>query len=178
MRRQGVVRLLLSWMAIASTMSFAQDNRTVPDLSLDVATRRQEDGRVGTWIHEFRLRCEAGNCELMVLTLNQCVDGIAGAPIIVQIYRKDVGELRVSRRDGDTLIVEFDHLAGTSRLRIGFELVPIGVYFRSKVTSFSGGYIYRSGRTGRMTFVEYVPLAGRYNNVPLDCQVELPGIEK
>ena len=178
MRRQCAVRLVLSLMALVSTAPAAQEDPGIPDLWLNVATRRQEDGRVGTWIHEFRLRCEAGNCELVVLTLNQCVDGIAGAPIIVQIYRKDVGELRVSRRDGDTLIVEFDHLAGTSRLRIGFELVPIGVYFRSKVTSFSGGYIYRSGRTGRMTFVEYVPLAGRYNNVPMDCQVELPGIEK
>jgi len=165
-------------MATVSAASFAQDERDIPDLSLNVAARRQEDGRVGTWIHEFRLRCEAGNCGLTVITLNQCAENTAGAPIVVQSYREDVGELRVSPRGTDSLVVEFDHLAGTSRLRIGFELVPIGAYLRSKVTSFSGGYIYRSRASGRMAFVEYVPMIGRYNNVMLDCKVELPGIEK
>jgi len=29
-----------------------------------------------------------------------------------------------------------------------------------------------------MAFVEYVPLVGRYNNVTLDCRVQLPGVEK
>ena len=178
MARQFSARLLLILMAVASAASFAQENRDIPDLSLNVAARRQEDGRIGTWFHEFRLRCEAENCVLTVVTLNQCVEGAAGAPIVVQHYRDDLGELRVSRRGPDTLVVEFDHLAGTSRLRIGFELVPLGAYLRSKVTSFSGGYIYRSGASGRMAFVEYVPLVGRYNNVSLDCKVELPGIEK
>lgn len=178
MSRRWAVRLVLSLAAIVGAKPSVPAEQGVPDLSLSVATRRHEDGRVGKWIHEFRLRCEAGRCELMVLTLNQCAEGTAGAPIVVQTYRQDVGELRVSRRDSDTLNVEFDHLAGTSRLKVGFELAPVGAYLRGKVTSFSGGYIDRSHRSGRINFVEYVPLVGRYNNVSLDCQVELPGIEK
>ncbi|OGA14798.1 MAG: hypothetical protein A3H32_16610 [Betaproteobacteria bacterium RIFCSPLOWO2_02_FULL_63_19] len=173
-----VVRLALSLIAIVGATASVAAELDIPDLSLDVATRRQEDGRVGKWIHEFRLRCEAGTCNLTVMTLNQCVESVPGAPINVQIYRQEVGELRVSRRDSDTLVVEFDHLSGTSRLRIGFERVQVGAYLRGKVTSFSGGYIDRSARPGRMAFVEYVPLQGRYSNVTLDCKLELPGIEK
>lgn len=167
-----------------SGASLAQNQRGIPNLELRVAARPKEDGKLGQFIHEFRLSCLHGSCEMTVITLNQCSkNGLTGkldAPVIVQTYASN--RLRISPVGAKAVAVEFmsSDLGGDAavQVRFGFDTDSAASGVFRRVTSFSGGFSKYSAILGRTTTVEFVPLTGSWNSVGLDCAVLLPGVVK
>lgn len=157
---------------------------TIPDSHLRVTVRQKEAGKLNKGIHLLDLFCRKGRCSLTSVSLNQCGKSPASEKesfsVVVERSSTQDGTLRVANL-GDSLIAEErgEDIGGSyvTTLRFGYEKSAPG-NIASRVVSFSGGFLKKSVVANSVFTVEFVPLMGWYHEVPLDCPVRLPGVDK
>jgi hypothetical protein len=170
-----VVVMLLVMLAVPSGAA-----ELPPNVSLQVTVRQKEEGKLGKGLHLVQLLCWQGSCSLTWLSLNQC--GTAGSgkqAFFPKIERFATGEgnlLHVISWENkiEVKVTEPDIL---TTLVFGYEK-NFRHLLSTKVTSFSGGYVKHSSILEKVLTVEYIPLEGAFSEIPLDCAVLLPGLQR
>lgn len=157
---------------------------TMPDLTLRVAVRQKEDGKVAKGIHILTLQCASGDCSLTSVSMNQCGENFfleaPSFPVVVEVSSTRDGTLRVTQL-GNTLKVEerASDIGGvaTNNFLFGYELFDGIGGPSARLTSFSGGFVKHSTLLNNVITVEYVPFRRLVQAAKLDCAVRLPGLD-
>lgn len=154
----------------------------LPDVALEVAVRKRENGELTPALKLFRLRCREGLCNLISLDLNYC-RGEGEKPSFrpfVSVQSTLYGDFTVTSRSGLlTLQLTISEPGGPvdATLQMGYVRRIPSERAASRVTSFKGSGIMNPITGGKPVEVEYVPLVGASTPVRLGCAVELPGLE-
>lgn len=178
MRQRALLAITLS---VALSPSAIVSQTRVPNLTLRVAVRQKEDGRLGKEVHILTLQCVAGDCWLTSVSLNQCGQSALGTPafpVVVEMSSTRDGRLRVTNL-GDKLEVEelATDIGGeaSNAFLFGYELSSDGSV--AGLTSFSGGFVKHSAVLNKVITVEYVPFRRLMQAIKLDCPVLVPGVD-
>jgi hypothetical protein len=160
----------------------AQSSKTIPDCVLEIAVRMRSGGKLDKGIHNLKLVCSEGECQLTTLSLNQCgTIGSGASAFYPRIETKTTVEGNLSvQRNGNTLqVIERGSDFGgvyTTTLLFGFAPGSGSGSVVTELTSFSGGFVKNSEILKQVITSEYEPLKGRNRILQLDCGVLLPGL--
>ena len=144
LKSASLALLILSSVALLDAADAAEGR--VPNASLEVTVRQEQDGEIDKALHLFHLLCSDGACALTALTLNQCVPAGSGKPAFfpkVQRTSTAEGSLMV-KNVGNVLEAQqkLTDIGGesTTTLRFTYSLggSPPVAY---RVIAFNGGYI-------------------------------------
>jgi hypothetical protein len=178
------MRTALAILALLAIPNAASAQRFVPmGVSFEVTAQATHNGLLQPAFHIFKLNCHKTECDLIVVTLNQCKplsDGPAFYPAIESFSTrhndleiKFVGSsVRATARGFTTgefvMSLRFDYRRESSPSHRLFTMYDLA--------GFTGGYTNQSMTGGKVTAAEYVPLEGFFVNKKLDCDVSLSGV--
>jgi hypothetical protein len=173
----------LSTMILALTVaSVARGSPSVPNVSLEVTVQQRENGKVSSAYHITEISCWNNECELQILTLNQCFTISTGSWFypVVERHTTREGDLEVSFK-GTRLNVRFKKRAtlerGENRFNLTFVLREEPSTKSWELVDFVGG-ITTTYDDGRVAAMDFVPLRSPTKSVhaKLDCAVSLPAL--
>ena len=154
----------------------------IPNANLRITVRQKTDGNVERGFHIFELSCMAGDCLLTSITLNTCGESDTGKKAFypgVQLFSIRDGNLIVAN-SGNTLHVKYTgfDIGGnyTTNLRFQYDPPKKGDII-TRLLGFSGGFVKNSIILEKVITVEYIPIKGISQVLPLDCGVLAPSIQ-
>ena len=187
MRKLCVLSALipLGYFTLLGSTALGSQSLNIPNVLLEVTVQQRTEGELSKAFHIWELSCWQGECELTILTLNQCVPGVGTSTILggrgSAFYPKiqrfpGVGLLKVTNL-GDALDVkvQFPDDNAVMTARIGYRKERPSSNFASVVTSFSGGAVKQSAILEKVITWDLVPIKGT-QRVVLDCPALVFGV--
>lgn len=183
-----MVRLIVGLTTVVSAfwvvMSADAAGSKIPDAFLQVTVRQMHEGKPEKGFHILKLVCGEGHCWLTKVTLNNCEDSSSGPKAFypgVATSSTREGSLVVTDTGNALLVKDTGSDIGgtyTNNFRFQYDPPPKKGEIISHLRGFSGGFVKDSWILNKVITVEWVPVRGTSQVLPLDCGVLAPGIEK